>query len=601
MTLLSLLSMTLAPVLAADGEPPELVAQKSPGRARKDAALVIAVEDYMSIPDAPHASADADAFTAFLTGNADVPAGNVLRLDNPSAAEIRTGIVVTRGRVRKNGTIWVYFAGHGGISSDGSRIVLPADVTPEFGSVEGVDITDFAAAAEGSKALRTLAVVDAGFGGVGRNGEELFPGNRFAVLSPVPVPADERATIWSATSTAEASGVYGAASHSMFTYWVVGALRGWADGAMGTQPDGDVTVAEAQAYVNKMVRAVGGPMQKPWKEMRGPVLAWSLATRNLEPGPTKELVAQLAEAEAARRVKVAQDALLAEATEVWKQLPTGVDRAAALKSFVARYDSSAVVVDGAAVPVIVPEVGDARAEIDTLARAVATKAGKKKKRGKGKAVAVPVVLVEAVSTEACADLIRLEPAAMVGQLTNEDVACLEDRLAQEQQQTTRDKVSRVLMVNAEGRGDMAEWMNLAGRHLEVVDRSDPDLCYRYALLLSRGEVEDAPASLRWAEYALENKHIWQGPAYTQRVYALLGLRAQVAARLWLDAEQTYLEERTEENEADATLWRGSTKDFAREWLDYARSSAQSVAQPGALCRSASGNEDFCASASTAEP
>ena len=96
-------------------DPPLLDPQKSGGHARKDAALVIAAEDYASIPDATFAKADADAFTGFLTGNADVPAGNVVRLDNPSAAEIRTALVALKGRVKKNGTVWLYFAGHGGI------------------------------------------------------------------------------------------------------------------------------------------------------------------------------------------------------------------------------------------------------------------------------------------------------------------------------------------------------------------------------------------------------------------------------------------------------------------------------------------------------
>ncbi len=582
--------------------PRTLDPEKSADHARKDAAVVIAVEDYASIPDATDAKADADAFAGFLTGNADVPAGNVLRLDNPSAAEIRSALVTLKGRVRKNGTIWLYFAGHGGIDAEGARVVLPADVAPEFASVTGVPLTDLAAAGQGSKAARAIVVVDAGFGGIGRNGEELYPGNRFEVLSAVPVPADAKTTLWTATSTAEASALYPEAGHSMFTYFAVGALRGWADGELGTQSDGAVSLGEAQAYTNRLVRAVGGPLQKPVKELRAAVAAWPVSSKNIGPGPTRPEIADLAAVEGARRIKAAQDAALAEATAVYKQLPPGVDRPSALRSFVSRYDDAAIVIDGLKVPIVVPEVGDARTEIDSLERADAAKQGKKKKRGKGKAPPPPPPPVDAVSTAACDDLVKLEPAAMVGQLTEANLNCLEARIAQESQQTERDKTSRVLMVNAEGRGDMGEWMRLAARHLEVIDRSDPDLCYRYALLLSRGEVEDAPASLRWIDYALENKHVWQGPTYTQRVYALLGLRSQVAARLWLDAEQTYVDERSEDNEADASKWRGTAKDSAREWLDYARVSNQPTQEPGVLCRSAAGNEAFCsADAPAADP
>ena len=171
--LLSLLPMLAVSRAALAYDPPTLDAQKGSGRARKDAALVIAVEDYASIPDAAFAKADADAFTNFLVGNADVPASNVVRLDNPTAADIRSALVILPSRVRKNGTVWVYFAGHGGIAGDGDRIVFPHDVAPEFGGVDGVGLDDLANASAGSKAARTVVVVDASFGGLGRNGEEL--------------------------------------------------------------------------------------------------------------------------------------------------------------------------------------------------------------------------------------------------------------------------------------------------------------------------------------------------------------------------------------------------------------------------------------------
>jgi hypothetical protein len=578
-----------APFAAA--EPPALSTPKGTGHARKDAALVIGVEDYASIPDAYAADADADAFAAFLMGNADLPSSNVLRLRNASAADIRNGLVGIRSKVKKNGTIWVYFAGHGGVASDGGRIVLPADVAPEFASVAGVALADLMKVAVGSKAARAVVVVDAGFGGLGRSGEELFPGNRFTVFGSVPVPKEPSFAVWTATTSGESSALYAAAGHSMFTYFVVGALGGWADGAGGTPADGVVTLGEAQASVAKQVRAVGGPTQKPLKDTREAVLEWKLSSRNLEAGPTRADLNAMAEAESARRIKLAMESELAEAAAVWAQLPAGADREAALRGFVSRYDAASIVVDGVEVPVVVPDVAAARTELDSLARAAAARTGRKRRSSRSKK---PIVVVaQAVSTAACDDLVRLEPASMIGQLSNDDVRCLETRIAQDALQTQRDKVSRVLMVNAEGRGDMAEWMTLAARHLEVVDRSDPDLCFRYALLLARGEVEDAEVALRWADYALENKHVWQGPAYKQRVYALLGLRADLAARLWLDAEQTYVEDRSDEAEALASRWRGGAKDFAREWLDYARVSGQATAQPGVLCRSAAGNDGFC--------
>ncbi|MFN7145386.1 MAG: hypothetical protein ACK4YP_16555, partial [Myxococcota bacterium] len=173
------------------------------------------------------------------------------------------------------------------------------------------------------------------------------------------------------------------------------------------------------------------------------------------------------------------------------------------------------------------------------------------------------------------------------------VACLDSRIAEEPLLTAKDKLSRMLMVNADAKGDLTEWTRLAARHLEDFDRSDPDLCFKFALVLSRGEIEDAELVLRWSDYALENKHTWDGPTYMARVYNLLRLRAETATRLWHDAEGDFIDERTEDNELAAERYRGLAKDLAREWLDYARVSAQPIDRAFVLCESASGNAAFC--------
>jgi hypothetical protein len=154
----------------------------------------------------------------------------------------------------------------------------------------------------------------------------------------------------------------------------------------------------------------------------------------------------------------------------------------------------------------------------------------------------------------------------------------------------------MLLVNADARGAVEEWTRLAARHLEDFDRSDPDLCFKFALVLSRGDLEDAELVLRWADYALENKHMWEGPTYMSRVYNLLRLKAETATRLWHDAEDDFIADRTEENELAAERYRGLAKDSSREWLDYARSSAQPFERAFVLCESASGNAAFCAPA-----
>ena len=100
--------------------------------------------------------------------------------------------------------------------------------------------------------------------------------------------------------------------------------------------------------------------------------------------------------------------------------------------------------------------------------------------------------------------------------------------------------------------------------------------------------------IRWADYALENKQRWTGQTYTKRVYDLLRMKTEAANKLWGEAEEVFAtKEHTDENEAKAAKWRGVTKDYAREWLDYAKASSQDTKNAMAICVSAAGNKSFC--------
>jgi hypothetical protein len=207
----------------------------------------------------------------------------------------------------------------------------------------------------------------------------------------------------------------------------------------------------------------------------------------------------------------------------------------------------------------------------------------------------PAVVAEAPAPvdNSCDNLVNLEPTALMGQLSPGQRECLEGRLSSATKPTEKDKVSRVLLTDADARSDRARWMSLAKRHLEDIDRSDPDLCMTYATRLASQGVDRAHGVIRWADYALENKHKWSGATYTSRVNALLKLRAEAANKLWLAADKTYVENRTAEAEEKSKQYRNMTKDFAREWLDYARASGQNIKNAFALCVSASGNQSFC--------
>jgi hypothetical protein len=108
-----------------------------------------------------------------------------------------------------------------------------------------------------------MLVVDACYNGGGRTGEGVLTGGRRLVVPNYAAQADVHATEWAATAPQELSAPLTAVSHGAFTYFAVGALRGWADGEVDGSRDGNVTAEEANKYVTRSLRAVQTQGQTP--------------------------------------------------------------------------------------------------------------------------------------------------------------------------------------------------------------------------------------------------------------------------------------------------------------------------------------------------
>lgn len=176
-------------------------------------------------------------------------------------------------------------------------------------------------------------------------------------------------------------------------------------------------------------------------------------------------------------------------------------------------------------------------------------------------------------------LMDLEEAAGRGALEKETVQCLETNYQAATLQTTKDKISRVLMVNAYAY-QTSWWAELVQRHLNEVDRSDPNVAYLYAFYLFNQVTPDYEAVIRWTEVALERKQDWTGEIYTHRVIKLLQARSYAAYKLWEIAEK-------KRDLPVAEELRNRTKTFAREWLDFARSANQDIDKASEFCISVS--------------
>lgn len=191
------------------------------------------------------------------------------------------------------------------------------------------------------------------------------------------------------------------------------------------------------------------------------------------------------------------------------------------------------------------------------------------------------------------ELVKLEPQAMLGRMSRGQIDLCEEALSAAPRMTDKDKISRVLMVNAFAKGDKATWERLVKRHLDEIDQSDPELCYKYAVHLSKGGANRANGVIRWANVALENRTVWQGDTYTSRVYTLYKLRAAAAQQLWQAAEKTHANDPSDASRKKAEDFRAQTKVLAREWYEYAKVAGKDTTTALQLCMSAAGTADYC--------
>lgn len=234
---------------------------RSGAAAPADAALLVGIEDYAFLPDVPWVRRDVAAMADLLVYTRGVPADHVVRLDGASIEQMRAGLQRAMAARGPGGTLWVYFAGHGAADPATGELLLVGDDAK-------ADATVFAGRGWPVDQLMdelpdsSIVVLDTCWAGAARSGEPLVPGSRFAVPTAAIAPRPNK-TLWVATSPAEVASAYDPASHGAFTYFAVGALRGWADGELSGSRDGRVDLDEAVAWVGRGMSAAGVSGQAP--------------------------------------------------------------------------------------------------------------------------------------------------------------------------------------------------------------------------------------------------------------------------------------------------------------------------------------------------
>lgn len=226
-----------------------------------DAALVVANEDYAFLPDVPYAARDADAVALALTDTRGIPPERVRVLHGANREQILEAFDAVAAQVT-DGTVWMYFSGHGASSPTSTEPLLVGDDAKRDAGVFVARSVSLPELRERAGTRGLVLVTDACFTGAGRTGEELVPGARF-VVPQWAVDGGARQLVVTATGPDQVAGPYVAAQHGLFTWLFAGGLRGWADGARDGARDGRITLGELDTFVTRSLAVLQVHDQSP--------------------------------------------------------------------------------------------------------------------------------------------------------------------------------------------------------------------------------------------------------------------------------------------------------------------------------------------------
>lgn len=232
---------------------PELSAPLAGQPHSKDAAIVVAIEDYTHVGDIPGARQNALDWYAWLTQGRGIPADRARLLLDGQATREEIEAAIASLSAEGGETLWFVFVGHGAPSADGQDgLLLDVDVRQTALSVasRGIPQSSLMAQLESGTFSQRVAVLDACFSGRGSDGATLVEG--LQPLIPSYSAPTAQTTVLSAGRSDEFAGPLPGLERPAFSYLTLGALRGWGDG----NGDGSVSASETAVYTQRALQSV---------------------------------------------------------------------------------------------------------------------------------------------------------------------------------------------------------------------------------------------------------------------------------------------------------------------------------------------------------
>ena len=242
--------------------PRKLKAQANPNAV----ALIIGIEAYSRLPQAQYADSDATHFYDYASQSLGVPPHKIKLLTDTKANRVDLLQAMRswmRTEVNGKSDVYIFFAGHGLASADGSKTyLLPADGDRDLLDETSILRDDLIASAKGAKTITLF--LDTCYSGGTRTNEILLADARPIAIVPDKSALPPNVTVLAAASGSQLSSTYEAAQQGLFSYWLMKGLEGDAD----ANKDKKITAGELHEYVAKQV----GPMAQRRNRQQDPQL-----------------------------------------------------------------------------------------------------------------------------------------------------------------------------------------------------------------------------------------------------------------------------------------------------------------------------------------
>ena len=238
-------------------------------KSNKDAlALIVGVADYENTSaKAIFADSDALTFRDYASEKLGIPENRIKTLVDDGAGERELLLAVkswiTRSVKQEQSDVYVFFAGHGLASDDGSQMyLLPYDGAPELLEETTISREKLFTEVAAANPRSVTVFLDTCYSGQTRN-EEMLIASRPLVLVPEQQAVPDNFTVMTAAAGDQTAKPLEEAKHGMFSYFLMKGMEGEAD----ANQDNKITAGELHAYVEHNVDQQSSGSQTP--ELQG--------------------------------------------------------------------------------------------------------------------------------------------------------------------------------------------------------------------------------------------------------------------------------------------------------------------------------------------